>query len=243
MNPCFVLFTDFSREGPYVGLLHSVVRNQLPGAGIVDLQHDLPPFRPRGAGLLLRAMTPWLPEQAMVVAVVDPGVGTSRRGLVLEVDGRVFVGPDNGLFAPLFSRATRISTIEWKPDAVANTFHGRDWFVPAALRLAVGGEVSGPPIGAEDCVGHDWPDELAEIIYVDAFGNLVTGILGEGRDRSGMLESAGCVLEYAETFAQVAPGAAFWYVNSLGLVELAVNQGSAAALLGLQVGDRVPAFG
>jgi S-adenosylmethionine hydrolase len=238
--PLFALFTDYGLGGPWVGQLHALIRRTCPSAGIIDLQHDLPAFRPHAAGLLLARMLAHLPDGAWVLAVVDPGVGSERRGLVLELNGRVLVGPDNGLFAPLLARAQRIRFIDEAPPTASDTFHGRDWFGPVLVRLARGESVALIEAAAGECVGHDWPGSLAEIIYVDHFGNLVTGIPAGGLDTDQVLHIAGYVLRHARTFADVPRGEAFWHANALGLLELSVNQGSAAELLGLRVGDPLP---
>lgn len=236
----FALFTDYGLSGPYVGLLHAVISGALPQARIIDLQHDLPPFRPRGAGILLAPLLRWLPATSMVVAVVDPGVGGGRRGLVVDYAGLRLVGPDNGLFAPLLAGADCIRTIEWLPEEMSATFHGRDWFAPVAARLAAGEQVPLSLTDVESCVGSGWPPVLSEIVYIDGFGNLVTGIPRRFVDNAHSFQLGEWALKYAHTFVEVAPGIPFWHVNSLGLVEFAVNQGSAADLLGLAVGDPVP---
>ncbi len=237
MTAPLVLFTDYGLEGPWVGLLHAMARRAYPGLPIIDLQHDLPPFRPRGAGLLLAAQLRWLPPEAVVVAVVDPGVGTARDALLVEHEGLRLIGPDNGLFAPLLRRARRIARIDWRPGELSATFHGRDWFVPAALRLIAGQPLASTAVAPSACVGHEWPDWLEEVVYVDRFGNLLTGIPAMRAPRSGPWCLAGHELPHARTFGEVPPGTAFWHVNALGLVEIAVNQGSAARILGLAVGD------
>lgn len=237
MSGPLVLFTDYGLDGPWVGLLHAVIRQARPGAEIIDLQHDLPPFRPRGAGVLLAALRRWVPRGATVVAVVDPGVGTERGGLLVECDDLRLIGPDNGLFAPFFAGALRIRRIDWMPGDIPATFHGRDWFVPAALRLLSGEALETTELRPADCVGHDWSGRLDEIVYIDRFGNLVTGIPAPLAPDGGPWRLAGHELPHARTFAEVSPGTAFWHLNALGLVEIAVNLGSAAEQLGLRVGD------
>ncbi len=239
-TPVLALFTDYGLGGPWVGLLHAVIHERLPQAAIVDLQHDLPPFRPRGAGLLLAAQAAWLPPAALVVAVVDPGVGSERRGLVVHWRGRRFIGPDNGLFAPMLREAGRIEVIDWRPEGIPPTFHGRDWFAPVATRLASGEAVDAQPVPPASCVGHAWPSDLDEVIYVDRFGNLVTGRRGVALPVDCEIRVGPHRLPWARTFSERPHGAPFWHVNALGLVELSVNQGSAAELLGLKVGDTVP---
>lgn len=238
--PPFVFFTDYGLEGPYVGHLHMITAGACPGATSIDLQHDVPPFRPRGAGVLLASQLAWLPRGSIVVAVVDPGVGTGRRGLILHHQGHRLIGPDNGLFAPLLHPAERIEVIDWVPVDTPPTFHGRDWFTPVAARLAKGQEVERHPVSPASCVGHDWPGELDEVIYIDHFGNLITGRRGAALPLDSEIRVGQHRLCWARTFAERPVGAPFWHVNALGLVELSVNQGSAAELLGLEVGDPVP---
>ncbi|RMG35587.1 MAG: hypothetical protein D6720_06845 [Gammaproteobacteria bacterium] len=237
--PPFILFTDYGLEGPYVGHLHLQIAAACPGADVIDLQHDVPPFRPQGGGLLLASQLPWVPEGGIVIGVVDPGVGTQRRGLILHWCGRRLIGPDNGLFAPLLQEAERIVAIDWMPTEISATFHGRDWFVPAALRLAQGLAVAGHVISAKSCIGHEWPQDLDEVVYVDRFGNLITGRRGATLSTEAEIVVGIHRLRWARTFGERPVGAPFWHVNALGLVELSVNQGSAAELLGLKVGDPV----
>lgn len=238
-NSAIVLATDYGLQGPYVGLLHAVIRQRLPAQAIIDLQHDLPPFRPRGAGLLLRSQLAWLPPASIIVAVVDPGVGTQRRGLIVHWGGFTLIAPDNGLLAPFLSGAASVHAIDTPPKGSCMTFQGRDWFAPVAASLIAGEAVAMHPVDVGSCVGHDWPPILDEVIYVDRFGNLMLGRGGENLPVEQLIVVAEHRLRYAETFAQVPPGRPFWHINSLGLLELAVNQGSASALLGLTVGDRV----
>jgi hypothetical protein len=127
--------------------------------------------------------------------------------------------------------------ITWRPPKLSRTFHGRDLYAPVCAMLAVGGRPALEPVAWGD--RHGWPDDPAEIVYVDGFGNAMTGIRSEVVDASAVLEVAGRRIPHAETFARSAPGAPFWYGNSMGLVEIAVNGDSAARMLGLKVGDPV----
>jgi len=227
---CF--FTDFGATGPYVGQLHAAAEAVAPGLARIDLQHDAPAFRPKPAAYLLAALLPVLPDEAALCAVVDPGVGTGRRALMLEADGRRLVGPDNGLLAIAAKRAARAAwrEIVWRPPRLSASFHGRDLFAPVAARWAAGDPLESRPLDGPAPIGLDWPDDLAEIVYVDAYGNCMTGLRAE-RAR----------LNFARrrTFAEADAGELFWYENSAGLAEIAVNQGSAAEALGLGVGAPV----
>lgn len=235
-----LFFTDYGLEGPYVGHLHLAVERISPGLQIIDLQHDVPPFRPRGAGILLACQLAWIPEGSVLVAVVDPGVGTQRRGLIVHHKGRALIGPDNGLFAPILHEAERVEAIDWMPKETSDTFHGRDWFAPVGARLASGRPVSTHEVSSASCVGYQWESEQDEVIYIDRFGNLMIGRRGSALPTDSEMRVGPHRLGWARTFAERPVGVPFWHVNALGLVELSVNQGSAAELLGLKVGDPVP---
>ncbi len=235
------LYTDFGLEGPYVGQMRAAIAREAPGLAVVDLCHDLPPFRPRGAAYLLAALAPELPAGCVCVAVVDPGVGGARDAVVVEADGHRFVGPDNGLLAVVArrARAARWWTLAWRPERLSASFHGRDLFAPAAARLAAGLDVALAPRDDGAHVGADWPEDLAEVIYVDRFGNAMTGLRAGGLAPGARIEVGGKVLQRARTFCDVPPGEAFWYENANGLVEIAVNQGRADTALGLAPGSSV----
>ncbi len=233
------LFTDFGHEGPYVGEMEAEILRRAPGVPVVRLMVDAPPLRPDLAARLLAALARRFRPGDVCVAVVDPGVGTEREAVALEADGIWFVGPDNGLFEPILREALDLRTfrIAWRPPRLSASFHGRDLFAPVAARIARGDLSALEP--AEPTTFPEWPDVLAEVVYVDRYGNAWTGLPGEETPRSARVRAGGRELAFAETFGRVPPGAAFWYVNSAGLVEIAVNGGSAAALLGLEPGAPV----
>lgn len=236
----FVLFTDFGLSGPYVGQLKAKLLQGLPNQPVVDLLHDAPAMDPRAASYLLEPFVRPVPTDAVVVAVVDPGVGTDRPGCVVEADGRWYVGPMNGLFEFVVRRAS-----EWaawavvEPDQpIAPTFHGRDVFAPVALALMRGDRsVLGEPL--EERPGDGWPDDVPRVLYVDDYGNAMTGIRGSVLSDDAIVEAGGKRFRRASTFGEVDDGKPFWYRNSCGLVEVAVNGDSAAAVLGLEAGSRV----
>ena len=172
------LFTDFGLHGPYTGQMKAVLYETAPGIPVIDLFADAPVGNPRASAYLLAAYAAWFPERTVFLCVVDPGVGGGRPALFLEADGRWYVGPGNGLFELVQRRArkTRAFEIDWKPEQLSASFHGRDLFAPVAAILARGDE---PPGGLCDDGAFrraDWPDDLAEIIYVDHFGNAMTGL-------------------------------------------------------------------
>ena len=240
-----VLFTDFGLHGPYVGLLKLVIARYASTLPVIDLCHNAPAFAVQESAYLLATYAPEFPEGAVCMGVVDPGVGGARAGLILQADGRCFVGPDNGLFDRIAARAQQVSVwhITWQPERLSASFHGRDLFAPVAAMLAAG---MATPVALGVAVPfalRDWPDDLARIIYVDHYGNLMTGMRTSSISPDAVIHIAGQTLRKARTFSDVTVGQGFWYENSSGLVELAINQGSAAKQFGVKVGDDLQVIG
>lgn len=236
------LLTDFGGEGPYVGEMLAVLAREAPAIPAVSLMWDLPRFRPHLAAYLVAALAAQQPERSVLVAVVDPGVGTAaRRPVWLEADGRVLVGPDNGLLDVAARRAggARMHEILWRPRRLSASFHGRDLFAPAAARLATGQRLRGRALRRRFEWSRRWPQDLDRVVYVDGFGNCVTGRRAGAVPRRAQLVAGGRSLARARTFAAVPRGAAFWYQNSMGLVEIACNQDRACDRLGLEPGSAV----
>jgi S-adenosyl-L-methionine hydrolase (adenosine-forming) len=233
-----VLFTDFGLDGPYTGQMKAVLHWMAPGIPVIDLFADAPVGDPKPSAYLLAAYAEWFPVGTVFLCVVDPGVGGTRPAIIVEADGRWYVGPGNGLFELVQRRAgtARSWDIDWKPDRLSASFHGRDLFAPVAATLARGE----PPLGRLQNNGGDrrpdWPDELCEIVYVDHFGNAMTGLRAAMLPPNARLVTAGCVLERATTFSDRPLGTAFWYENANGLAEIAVNRGRADHELGLAIG-------
>ncbi len=238
--PSIVLFTDFGLAGPYTGQVKAVLRRDAPGCDIVDLFADAPIGNPRASAYLLAAYAAWFPVGTVYLCVVDPGVGSDRAPLIVEADGKHFVGPDNGLFELVLRRGanTRVSEIAWRPATLSSSFHGRDLFAPIAAMLACG---EAPATREHAPLRHPlWPDDLTEIVYVDHYGNAMTGLRASALSNDAILSvAAERRIARAETFASVPTGAAFWYANSNGLAEIAVNRGRADTGLGLAIGSAV----
>ena len=235
------LFTDFGAEGPYLAQMQAVLAAEAPGVTVLNLLSDAPVGDPRRAAYLLAALSTMLPRDALVLGVVDPGVGGERRPIVVEASGRRFVGPDNGLYSRIAARDPQARTwrIDWRPARLSASFHGRDLFAPVAAGLAAGRDVPMTARPVASLAGDDWPDEVAEIIYADVYGNLYTGLRGDRVADAARLRLGSRVLAHARTFSAVRPGEAFWYRNSCGLVEVAVNGGSARERLGVGVGAAI----
>ncbi len=236
-----VLFTDFGLEGPYTGQVKAVLYRTAPGVPIIELFANAPPGRPKPAAYLLAAYGSWFPPGTVLLAVIDPGVGSARAPVIVEAEGRWYVGPDNGLFELVTRRAAAARTWEilWRPDGLSASFHGRDLFAPVAGQLARGELPSGMPRAAETGRYGDWPDDLPEIVYIDRYGNAMTGLRAACLPNDAQLVVCGRTLRRVRTFSDAPPGEAFWYGNSNGLAEIAVNTGRAADALGLVVGDPV----
>jgi S-adenosylmethionine hydrolase len=233
-----VLFTDFGLEGPYTGQMKAVLHRMAPGIPVIDLFADAPVGNPKASAYLLAVYAEWFPVGTVFLSVVDPGVGGTRPAIVLEADGRWHVGPGNGLFELIQRRAgrTRSWDVDWKPDRLSASFHGRDLFAPVAAILARGEPPPGRPHKNGEDRRADWPDDLCEIVYVDHFGNAMTGLRAAVLPPNTRLATAGRVLERVTTFSDRPLGAAFWYENSNGLAEIAVNRRRADHELGLAIG-------
>jgi S-adenosylmethionine hydrolase len=240
-QPLVLLFTDFGTDGPYLGQVEAAVLAESLQSRVVNYVADAPCGDPRRSAYLLASLATVMPVGCVVVGVVDPGVGGQRDPLLIEADGRVFLGPDNGLLSRVAAGAAEASSwrIDWRPEHLSPSFHGRDLFAPVAGFLSRGQGVARTERPVDGLVGWDWPTELGEVIYIDHFGNAMTGLRAGNLDRRRQLSVNGARLGYAETFTAVPPGQAFWYENSSGLLEIAVNQGRASTDLGLAIGDAV----
>lgn len=236
------LFTDFGLAGPYTGQMMAVLHRRAPDVPVISLFADAPSARPKPAAYLLAAYGAWLPAGTVLLCVVDPGVGSARRAVVAEADGRLYVGPDNGLFDLVLRRAAmaRLWAIAWQPEALSASFHGRDLFAPVAAMLAAGSDIAALAHPAADQSSRrSWPDDLPEIVYVDHYGNAMTGLRGALLPPVARLVAGGRTIAPAATFSAVPPGEAFWYTNSNGLAEIAVNGGRADGALGLAIGSEI----
>jgi S-adenosylmethionine hydrolase len=233
--------SDYGPGDEYVGVVHGVIATIAPDARIIDLGHGVPPQDVRtGARRLARAL-PFTPP-GVHLAVVDPGVGTARRAVALRAGDRLLVGPDNGLLVEglAVDEAWEISRSPWRREPVSATFHGRDLFAPVTAHLANGEplERAGDRIDPGALVRLPVLEPhagMVHVVEVDGFGNLITnGELPRAAVRIG-----GHAVAVGRTFGDVAPGELVIYEDSAGDVAIAVNGGSAAALLGVKTGDEL----
>lgn len=232
-------FTDFGGDGPYTGQVRAVLAHLAPGIPVIDLMADAPACDAQGSAYLLAAYAQGFPPGTVLLAVVDPGVGGNRPACVVEADRRWYVGPGNGLFELVMRRAgtpPRAWSIDERLDPLSATFHGRDLFAPVAARLARGGYRPGRPLPPERAGRPDWPCDLERIVYVDRYGNAVSGMRASQIAHAATISIKGMRVRHARTFSDLPAGAAFWYENSNGLLEIAVNQGRASESLGATAG-------
>lgn len=234
-----VLFTDFGWNGPYVGQMKAVLKEHAPDVPVIDLMHDVPAFNPLAASHLLAAFSSLFPQDTVFLSVIDPGVGhPGRRPYMVQADGRWYVGPDNGLFDVIEARALDVQRYEilWRPELLSASFHGRDLFAPVAAMLSLW-QMPDNELLAESRLTNG--DDLKQVIYIDHYGNVMTGISGDSLFTEQSLRVGDTVIPFAETFSMVKEGELFWYVNSSNLVEIAVNKASASERLKLSIGTDI----
>lgn len=236
-----LLFSDFGATDFYAGQVGAAIRAHAADVDIVDLLHEAPRFDIKASAHLLAGLALQFEVGFVCLAVVDPGVGSDRGAVVVMADGRWYVGPDNGLLSVVAARAERVELweITWRPEGLSRSFHGRDLFAPVAAWIASGAFPRGKLAGLGELTQQLDATDLAEIIYIDHFGNAITGLRGESVSYEDEFRVANREVAFAPVFCAAPAGRPFWYINSINLVELAVNRGSAAQLLGLRVGDRI----
>lgn len=245
------LLTDFGTCDGYVAAMKGVIATRAPGALIDDASHDIPPGDIHAAAWALAGYWRHWPEGTVHVVVVDPGVGSARRGLAAEVEGRFLIGPDNGVFSRVLADAARSSIVSIENaavmrDVVSTTFHGRDIFAPAAAHLAGGGSLHdlGPLI--DDPVVFELPrparqggSVIGEVVHVDRFGNAITNIPAAIMAGEAAVLIAGQRTALRRTYADVESGEICAVIGSSGLLEVSVRDASAAERLGLGRGSVV----
>ena len=249
--------TDFGHQGPFVGVMKGVILSRLGDARIVDLTHEIVVHWPAEAGFWLVRAFPYFPQGTVHIAVVDPGVGTSRDIIAVSAGGHWFLAPDNGLLAPIVGkypdatvvRLTAARLTKFGIHSPSATFHGRDIFAPIAAELAAG-HCSLSDLGERvDSVVPAWVDEPSVehgsvsglVITVDHFGNLITNIDGEliERFQKPCVHAGNHIFPLLRTYGDTQPGQYLALVNSFGVIEIARAEQSAADGLGLGRGAPV----
>ncbi len=253
--PVITLLSDFGTRDGYVGAMKGVLLSRCPAARLIDLSHEIEPGEIASGAWVLAQAAPHFPEGSVHLAVVDPGVGSERRALACEIDGRLYVAPDNGLLSGVLGkgRALRAHALTrsgtWS-EPVSAVFHGRDVFAPVAAHLAGGGvlEDVGEPLDPDSLVRSASPGPRREhgalvgrVIHVDRFGNLITDLCLPEEDAGGFcVEIAGeADLPVARCYSDVAEGELLALVGSEGYLEVACNRDSAARRMRARVGHVV----
>ncbi len=249
------LTTDFGLKDPYVAEMKGVIYSIKPAANIVDVSHQIDKYNVRMAAFVLASVAPYFAKGTVHVAVVDPGVGTSRRAIVVQTKQAYFVGPDNGVLM-LAAKAQGIKHIyeltnqKYMLPEVSSTFHGRDIFAPAAAYLdegvkppEFGVEITDPVIPKFAAVECRNGSVFGEVLHVDGFGNVITNIGGaevaEAKTVKVNLHHISLQMPRSETYGAAKPQEPLALVGSHGFLELALNQGSFSEKYRVNAGDRI----
>jgi S-adenosyl-L-methionine hydrolase (adenosine-forming) len=251
--PLVTLLTDFGLADTYVGQMKGVLQALAPSVTIVDLTHAVPPQDVQAGAFLLWSAVEAFPRGTVHVAVVDPGVGSARLAVAAQARrGDYFVGPDNGLLAPALDRlggcaaAVKLSNHTYWRAQPSSTFHGRDIFAPVAAYIATGVPVSafGPSVQLQRPFELTFADgRRGEVIHIDTYGNLITNFPAERLPPRFEVRFGDHRVKLVPFYAAAQPGELIALVGSSGLLELAVRDGSAAAVAGAQRGDAVELIG
>jgi S-adenosylmethionine hydrolase len=250
------LLTDFGTQDGFVGIMKGVILGINPSVSIVDLSHDVPPQDILTGALILRSAAPFFPPGTIHVAVVDPGVGSARRAILVEIASALLIGPDNGLLSLVASpgavrRVIHLTNSRYFLPHVSQTFHGRDIFAPVSAHLSRGLSLEefGPSVSNMErlvlpLIEHTPQKITGSVIAIDRFGNIVTNITADDvlpfpRDRLSVSIGPVQIYGLVSTYASVSVGTVAALINSWGMLEIAVRNGSAAQQLGIQRGSSV----
>ena len=244
--------SDFGSQDPYVGVVKGVMLGINPQANIVDIVHHIMPQDIVRAAFLLATCVDWFPRTTVHLAVVDPGVGSSRRAIAIQGERHFYVGPDNGVFSLALKRDKPVGMVELRPGSwtegrISKTFHGRDVFAPAAAYLSKGVSLESLGTTIDSIRELDFPSNKfnssvvhTSIVHQDVYGNLVTMLhAGELQRPVLSVTASGHEIPVHDTFADVKNGDYLAYWGSSDYLEIAVNQGSASRSLNLKIGDDV----
>ena len=238
------LLTDFGTADYYVGAVKGAILSVNPSAVIVDITHEIPPQDVAAGAFTLLAAYKTFPSGTIHVAVVDPGVGSTRRPIIVSANGQFFVGPDNGLFTYIYDREPSRRIIHVTADRFfrpepSTTFHGRDIFAPVAAALSNG--VAIEEFGAEisDEIRLPSLETPLRIIHIDRFGNCVTNITRDRLDSESLIINGRTIREFRRFYGEGDNESLFAIWGSAGFLEISVNGGSAARVLGANRGDEV----
>jgi S-adenosylmethionine hydrolase len=262
-RPVVTFLSDLGLQDDFVGTCHGVIKRIAPDADVIDITHGIPPQAVLQGALVLANTVGYMPG-GVHLAVVDPGVGGTRRALALrDREGRLYVGPDNGLLVPAAERnggiavAHELVNPDYMLSPVSRTFHGRDVFAPAAAHLAIGVDLErlGPPVATDGLVRLDLPEPdasrerlLATVLYVDRYGNIQLNLTREHLEQAGIGPGTRVELEVdgelyyaaaARTFVDARAGDIILYEDAYGNIAVAISGGDAAEMFGGSPGQRL----
>jgi len=261
MKKIITLLTDFGLKDPYVSAMKGVILSICPDANIVDISHEIRKFDIRQGAYILAASAPFFPKGTIHIGVVDPGVGTIRKAIIIETKRSFYIGPDNGLLTLAALRegireVVQITNKKYMLPRVSHTFHGRDIFASAAAHLANGVPIEdfGPPLEKYETLSFSEPHVRknqveGEIIYIDGFGNIVTNIYSEILEKTGINEGDKIkillndklekVLRICKAYDEVKKGDFLAIIGSSNFLEISINQGNAAQKLNVKEGAKI----
>lgn len=253
MGFLITLTSDFGQADGFVGVMKAVIAGIAPNARLVDISHELRPCDIKAGAWVIGNAYRYFPDDTIHMAIVDPGVGSSRRSLLIETEHQYFVGPDNGLFSYVIRAEDKVTCYElnrsefWLP-VISTSFHGRDIFAPVAAHLAsgkrpdeLGGRIDPNSLVLlpEALVQESNGTLKGSIVYIDRFGNLITNIPIEIAKNAHACKFDQTVIPIGTTYSSVPDGGAVAYGGSHGFVEIAVSHGNAAEFLRADVDDEV----
>lgn len=260
-NPIITLTTDFGLKDPYVAEMKAVILNISPNTKIVDITHQIEKFNIRMGAYVLAAASSYFPKGTIHVVVVDPGVGTRRKAILIQTKQGYFVGPDNGVLVLAaesqgIEHVYKITNPKLKLPKISNTFHGRDIFAPAAAHLAKGTPPSEFGPGIHKIVTPKFAKItrrkgglIGEIIHIDGFGNIVTNFSEKELESMGIkgmvnikLKNTRLKLKLCRAYAEVEAQKPLAIIGSHNFLEISVNQGNAADTFKTKVGDKVTLY-
>lgn len=256
MSQIITLTSDFGLQDHYVSTMKAVILGIAPEVRLIDISHNIPPQDVMAGAWVVRNAADFFPPGTVHLVVVDPGVGTERKPVALEIKGQIFVGPDNGIFSLIADqqeyKAAVLMAEEYWSDTRSNTFHGRDVFAPVAAHLANGVplEKLGDPI--EKLITYRWATPIADkagiqgwIVHIDRFGNLISNIPEDLIEKSingrrVKIYIGNTILhEIVKSYAFVEDGEPAAYIGSSGMLEVAINKGNGSEMLGVKKGAQI----